>query len=119
MPCRWLNHNRNYTVCIKKRGMVRPIKKEDKLMHSSAQYLMEGLVEPWIISDLSGRTRLSNQAARKLLEDYSPEELGIPESIRSALCEADGNKIDTVEVLVSSAGLKIGFAIRLQRPKTV
>ena len=93
--------------------------KEDKLMHSSAQYLVEGLIEPWIISDLSGRTRLSNNAARELLRDYSPEELGIPERIRSALSETDGNKLDTVEVLVSSSGLKIGFAIRLQPPKTV
>jgi len=91
----------------------------DGLMRASAQQLIEGLNAPWIIADLSGRTRLSNQEARALLRQFSPDELGLPEIVRSALEEADGNKSHPVHVLKSSADTSIGFAIRLVPPKTV
>jgi hypothetical protein len=91
----------------------------DGLMRASAQQLIEGLKDPWIIADLSGRTRLSNQEARALLREYSPDELGLPEMVRSALEDAEGNKSLPVHVLKSSSDTSIGFAIRLVPPKTV
>jgi len=93
-------------------------KKEKGLMNASAQKLIEHLPEPWIIADLSGRPRMSNKPARALLQRYSRDELGLPETIRTALDEDHGKSSNNVFILKSWSNSNIGYAIQLEAPKT-
>lgn len=92
---------------------------QDKgLMNASAQALIERLPDALIIVDLSGRTRMSNEKARALLQTYSPSALRLPEMTLAGLENKVGNTTEEVFVLKSWSNTSIGFVFRLHPPKS-
>lgn len=88
------------------------------LVDAAADRLIERLGTAMVIVDLTGCMRLSNKAARGLLDEYSPDELEIPQRVRGLLAQ-DQPAPSASFPLVGAAGAPVGFALRLQAPKTV
>ena len=91
----------------------------DTLIHATASFVIEHLESAWVITDLSGRPRLSNSAARELLKSYSSEELAIKSRIEATDTAQAGNNPDDISVLKDHTGKRVGFAMTLSTLKTV
>ncbi len=92
---------------------------ERALMVATADRVIETLPSPVVVVDLSGCLRLTNQAARDLLEIHSPDELGIPGAVRAGLSGDLEDAPIPVQPLKSRRGTSLGFALTLSAPKTI